>query len=438
MIRSEGAAVSDGRTPAPASRFRLGNGWLGTPPSFVRRIAVCITGEFRHVHHRTPEHHVRQLLRFLTGVDCDIFVHGWHNSSEALIVSELRPRSWQFEPRPSMERVAHRIRHVEPNIKPGRDAGSLSMFYSWQKCFALVEPMRHEYSHVLRIRPDLSLEGSLLEILRQIDRAGALPGSIYVPHMFHSKGVNDQVAFGPIEAMATYFATLDHVIATIDTQFFNPETALLRNLVWHEVPISFMHLPYGLMREVPVRINTVHERFSAQAAIWWSRTEWLPIHRDLSTYFAQKLRAVDAMMRQKVPALLYLRVPVRGGGTAVVRTRAIDNDPVVPAYAIWRRFGLPMIGSFVIADGAIEARSEDVRQQVFLYREGEQVILSTWREEAGALRNDRIVVPAADTSPTAGALRVPIRLALRLQKWSKRWRGNRTGAALRGRAGAPG
>ena len=411
----------------PARRgVRSGNGWMGTPPSFVRRIAVCVTGEFRHVHHRTPEHHLRQLLGFLTGVDCDIFVHGWHNASEALIVGELQPRAWKFEPRPSFDGVAQRIRHVEPHIKSGRDAGSLSMFHSWQECFALLAPVRHEYSHVLRIRPDLFVERSLLDVMRQIEEAGVLPGTIYVPHMFHSKGLNDQIAFGPIDAMATYFGTLADVMANIDTRFFNPEAALLHNLVSHEVPIAFARMPYALMREVPMRINTVHERFDAQAAVWWSRTEWLPLHRNLSTYFAQKLRAVDNMMRQEIPALLYLRVPVRGGGRAIVRTRVVDNDPAVSAYAIQRRFGLPIIGSFVIADGAIEIRSEDVQQQLFLFRKGAQMILSTWREEAGEVRNDRIAVDAADQSPSARALRVPIRLALRLQAWRRSWASRRS------------
>jgi hypothetical protein len=34
-----------------------------------KKIAVCISGEFRHIVHRTPEGQVRELLRFLSGVD---------------------------------------------------------------------------------------------------------------------------------------------------------------------------------------------------------------------------------------------------------------------------------------------------------------------------------------------------------------------------------
>lgn len=381
----------------PSQNARLGSASTRSLPAFVKRIAVCVSGEFRHDHHRTPEQQLRHLLAFITGVDCDVFVHGWHNSAEPLILHELAPRAYRFDPRPSLHALVRRIRFVEPNIKPGRDEGSLAMFQSLQQCFALVAPFADEYSHVLRIRPDLFVDYSLLEILGQIEAAGAVAGAIYVPHMFHSKGINDQIAFGPIDAMRIYCDTLTHVIGSIDREFFGPETALLRNLVAHGVPIAFAHIPYALMRAVPIRINTVHERFHSQFGTWWSRTEWLPTHQDLSAYFRHKLRAVDDLMRKRVPPLLHHGVPasVDGSRRVVLRTRAIDHDPVVVTDCLVRRADGWTVRPYRIRSSAIDLDgTPDPRRHSFVLREPGGYLISEWHLADGALRNERLAIPA--------------------------------------------
>lgn len=381
------------------------------------RVAVCLSGEFRHHHHRTPEHHVRQLKSFLSGSDCDLYVHGWSNSSEALILAELQPRAWLFEPRPDLSRLATRVRLVEPDIKPGRDRGSLAMFYGIERCFELIDAEGAGYDYVVRVRPDLRIDVSLREIIDGIERHGRLPNTIYVPHLFHSKGINDQLAIGPPAAMKTYATTYSFLRRHIERAFFNPEAVLLRRILDSGARIALAEISYALMREVPIRINTAFELLQRQRDIWWSRTEWLPHYRDVTAYFADKLRAMNDAMEGTVPPLLYLRVPKadRAGGAVVVRTRAVDNDPARHNLFLFRRWGLWQIAPGVIGEsGAREGEPE--QRQIFVSRDGDGFALTQWRLEAGRLVHTSTAVAAQDASPVARGLGVRMGVAFWLDR----------------------
>ena len=372
-------------------------GWLR------KKIAVCISGEFRHTVHRVPEHQVRHLAGFLTGVECDVYVHGWSNASEALIIDELKPRAYRFEPKPSFEDMAARIRHREPNLKPQRDEGSLAMFHGLKSVFELVEPHLDDYDYVVRIRPDLFSELSLKEILVRIsDEGDLLPDTVYVPRHFHSKGINDQLALGPVEVMRAYFRTFDYVERNIDTLFFNPESVLLGHLLHRDVALAVVDTPYALMRHEPFKLGGLHEAFHRQFGVWWSRTDDLPLFEDVSDYFRDKLAAMDAMMRGLVPDVLFVRAPGGGGADAVLRLHAVDNDPSRHASAVFDRLGFGVWAPFVLEDGGVVEVADPAPKQVFVRAEPDGgLTVCEWRWRKGRFSVQRVAVAAECVSPAA-------------------------------------
>lgn len=382
-----------------------------------RKIAVCISGEFRHIVHRVPEQQVRHLLGFLAGVDCDIYIHGWSNSSEALIVDGLKPRAYVFEQKPSFSALARRIKVTEPNIKPGRDEGSLAMFYGIERAHDLMTESGEAYDYVLRIRPDLYSELSLKELLVRIsDEGDFLKDAIYFPRQFHSKGINDQIALGPVARMAVYARTFSYIEQHVEKLFFNPETVLLRHLLEEQVALALVDMPYALLREIPFKIGTVHEAFHRQFHIWWSRTEDLPSYQDLTAYFTDKLAAMDAMMRRTLPDLLYVRTRTASGAPAVLRTRVFDNDPSRPTLGLFRRFAYWRIAPFVIGETGVEPVPAPVGKQVFVFPQGNEVTVSEWRMADGRLVNGRVVAGPEDVDPGARRFGVRIRLSFYLER----------------------
>ena len=372
-----------------------------------KRIAICVSGEFRHAVHRNPELQLRHLVGFLSGVECDVFVHGWSNTSEALILQELKPRAYKFEPRPSLGALKRRITIEEPNIKPGRDEGSLAMFYSIEACYRLLEPFVDDYDFVLRIRPDIFADRSLKEILVGIsDEGDYLPDAIYVPQHFHSKGINDQLALGPARQMAVYMQTFSWIEARVEELFFNPETILLRHLVEANVPLAVIPVSYALMRSEPMRIDIVHRHVHEQKRVWWSRTDRLPLYQDVTAFFRDKLKAVDALMRRRVPRVIYFEAPAgagSGGGSsrAVVRARSVDNDPALVALAFLERFGLLRLARFRFEDGTIRARRDRDQQYLFAFPEADELVLSEWRLHDGKFLNHRLRRPLKESADLA-------------------------------------
>lgn len=394
-----------------------------------KKIAVCISGEFRHVVHRNPEHNLRHLLGFLSGVDCDIYLHGWSNTSEALILHELKPRAYRFEPRPSTSGLARRISYTEPNIKPGRDEGSLTMFYGLSRVYDLLEPHLHEYDFVLRIRPDIFADRSLKELLVSMsDEGDVQPQTIYVPQHFHSKGINDQFALGPTREMATYLQTYRWLETEIERLVFNPEAVLLRHLLEAKVSIALVHMPYALMRHHPMRIDSVHFHLHEQERVWWSRTDRLPLFEDLTAYFRDKLRCMEAIMRGEIPPVFHVPVQERDQDglhrPASIRARVVDNDPALLALGFFRRGGWPVIGRFVLEEDGVEVSRETDQSYLFAYRDDGEMILVHWRMKDGKLVHHTIRVHQDDVTARATGQRLRHNIAwaaYRAERWTGAW-----------------
>ncbi|MGE4351928.1 MAG: hypothetical protein AB7E52_07050, partial [Bdellovibrionales bacterium] len=255
-----------------------------------KKLAVCLSGEFRCV-----RDNLRQVQAFLQGVDCDIFLHGWSNENEALVVRELNPTAYLFEPRKDFTALAERIALPERNIKPQRDQGSLSMFYGMHQTLELLKPHMDDYDFVLRLRPDLFFEKGLYELLIEIGEQGDFPDKmIYVPPTYHSQGINDQIALGSTQEMSTYLSVYSYVEKNIDLLYFNPEYLLLSNLLSHGVRIGLFDLPYALLRHAPVTIHALACAQKEQSMCWWAAPVSAPFYRDVTGFCGDRL---DRMTR---------------------------------------------------------------------------------------------------------------------------------------------
>lgn len=368
-----------------------------------KKVAVCISGEFRHLVHRVPEQQVRFLKSFLSGVECDVFIHGWPDPSEALIIHELQPKRYLFESPPSVEDLANQVEYQEPLIKEKRDQGSLLMFYSMQKAFELIGDDRENYDYVVRIRPDIFMDRSLKEIMISISDEGDFePDAIYVPSHFHSKGINDQFAIGRIERMESYFHTFEYTKRNLQKFSFNPEMFLLRNIM-EEGRICLVNAPYGLMRHLPMRVADVHHAMEMQKHVWWSRNEEMPLYTDISAFLTEKLRSMEAVMTKQIKKTVYL--PYGEGG--IIEARNVDYDPMWHCCAFLPINGIKTAFHFQIVDGEITP-SEYQSKVMLLFMEGDDFVLSQWRFESGKMANEKLVFAgtsvAAAKKPAKGAL----------------------------------
>jgi len=362
-----------------------------------KKIAVCVSGEFRHIVHRTPEQQVRNLKSFVSGVDCDFYIHGWRNSSEALIIHELQPKAYLFEEQKSFHDLEKQIQFREPRLKPNRDLGSLSMFYGIQKCHELVEPNLDDYDYIIRIRPDMFGDRSLKEILVSIsDQGDFSPNAIYFPKNYHSKGINDQFAIGSPSQMRIYAHTYDYIVKNISNLFFNPESILLKNILDNNIPIFLVNFPYALMREVPMYINDVHRIIHQQEHVWWSKTDHIPAYTDVTEFFRDKLSAMETLMKHNLPKALF--VPVNPCKTKyknkelVLELLNVDNNPSRVASLFIRGEKVTVASHFSIEDGKVKIIPYTDRY-FFCFHNKEELIVSQWSYEKGKFKNERLFYP---------------------------------------------
>ncbi|MCA1955619.1 hypothetical protein, partial [Zymomonas sp.] len=359
-----------------------------------KKIAICISGEFRHVVHRTPEQQVRTIKSFLSGVDCDVYLHGWHNTSEALIIHELKPKKYLFEDQKSFWDLERQIKFREPRLKAGRDHGSLSMFYSIQKSFELIENYE-DYDYVVRIRPDVYPDLSLKEILVKIsDEGDFIENAIYFPKCYHSKGINDQFAIGNIKSMDHYFKTFDYIKNNIDKLFFNPESILLKNILENAIKPAVIDFPYALMRHLPFRVHEISRVMHDQENVWWSRTDSLPALTDLSQFFRDKLRSMEASMTGLVPDVLFFpfKVAEYPRGHVWVEVKNDDNNPskAIAAYFISKQEA--HVSHCVINENYVEF-IRDFQKHTFIFKEKNCFIFSQWRFVGNSFCNVRKKFP---------------------------------------------
>ncbi|WP_206245244.1 hypothetical protein [Novosphingobium terrae] len=352
-------------------------------PWLRKKIAICITGEFRNPALTFDK--VRHLSGFLTGCDYDLYLHGWHHPDEAVIIESLQPKASLFEhpPRHMFKEIDARIRHREPNVRPGRDIGSLAMFYSMERCFELVEASGEDYDFIIKLRPDVFFELPLWEILRAISAEGDLNrNSLYVPRGFHSQGLNDQIAIGGTDAMRVYMTTYSYARERVEDIYFNPEHILSLNMLNARMNIVQFHLNYALMRGEGYHPENITRILHAQHGVWWSAPCLFPAFENANTFFSDKAKATRfALDRPKALERLYISQGFEPA--AVLELRWADLNPTAHLHKgeIRAQGSSVTIGDrwhFAgIRDGQIEEIAH-VDRNVFVWKDEDRYVVVEW------------------------------------------------------------
>ena len=273
------------------------------------------------------------------------------------------------------------------------------MLYGMKAVYELLDPYLHEYDFVIRIRPDLFWDVSLKDLLIRITDVGDfLPETIYFPKHFHSKGINDQWALGPVDQMRVYFHTFDYINENIQDIVFNPEVALLSNLLHNSVRLALVPAPYALMRAEPMFVGLASHLLHSQEHTWWSRTEQLPPYEDLTDFFADKLASINTLLRLGGPQKCFVPGNFVGGlKSEILELRVQDNDPAMHTAVFSRRFGFLYAQHAELTKDGIKANNF-VRRETFLILEGASVIISEWNYSRNRLTNTRFRVDRAVTT----------------------------------------
>ncbi|WP_205952054.1 DUF6492 family protein [Pantoea stewartii] len=306
--------------------------WMGS------RIAVCLSGKFTHNEFRGYEQQVRNLLGFLGGVDCDLYIHNWKQACEAYIVDVLKPKKYFFEEEKNFKDIVEKINFNESSyLKPQRNQGTLSMFYSMEKVFSLIENPE-DYDYIIRLRPDIYSEYSLKEILFSIsDNGDFLPDVIYIPSSFQSKGMNDQFAIGRTELMAKYFSIYSYIIENIEHLFFNPESMLTKYIIENKIGIALLDMPYALHRGEIMRPWMTTALLHEQEKVWWSKTTHIAKLQDVTSHFENRYKS--GKLLNTLPKNIRLLGEIEGEKNLIL-IESHDYDPHVNARACFKVFGI--------------------------------------------------------------------------------------------------
>lgn len=296
------------------------------------KIAVCLSGGFKNGEFRGYEQQVRHILGFLAGTNCDLYIHGWKQTCEAYIVDILKPKKYLFEEQLNFKDMAKRIKVTEGSyLKPGRNEGSISMFYSMEKCFSLIDKP-DEYDYIVRLRPDIYSEFSLKELLFTISDYGDLiPNILYIPSSFQAKGMNDQFAIGKTEIMKKYFSMYSYLNSHIEKLFFNPESMLAEYIIGNNIKVSLLNMPYALHREELIRpwktLHLMHE----QEHVWWSQTTRLAKLQDVTDFINNRVISGKILNKYSVHSRFLAKVKNQD---YMILIESFDYDPCVHARAV--------------------------------------------------------------------------------------------------------
>ncbi|MDT8700622.1 hypothetical protein [Kluyvera ascorbata] len=306
--------------------------WMG------RKIAICLSGKFSHEEFRGYEQQVRSIVGFLSGVNCDIYIHGWRQSCEAYIIDNLKPKAYLFEEQLDFSQLASRITHKESSyLKEHRDEGVLSMFYSMERAFSLIDTP-NDYDYIIRLRPDIYSHYSLKEILFSIsDNGDFIPNVIYTPSVFLSKGINDQFAIGNSKLMSKYFSVYSYVKDQIDNVFFNPENILATYLISNNIDIALLDMPYALHRGVTVRPHNTVALLNEQECTWWARTTNIAKLQIVTEHFSQ--RRISGELLNTLPKNVRFLGQL-ANDRKILLIESYDYDPYVNVRACINIFGM--------------------------------------------------------------------------------------------------
>ena len=261
-----------------------------------KKIAICISGEFKQDDFYVFEQQVRHILGFVVGVECDIYMHTWRSPVEPFVEHCLPLKGYSFEKQPDYSNLAKQIRvHENSPLKPGRDAGSLAMFDSIQRCFNLINNP-DDYECIVRMRPDIYSVFSLKEVLYRICDSGFFDReAIYIPRNYNSKGINDQIALGSPKAMSIYSRCFNWIAQNLSNKLFNPEFLLLSYLIERKIHIRHMDFPYALHRGIVIRPDTTFGLLLSQEHVFWQKTTPLPLFTDVTDFYRNKLLSTETV-----------------------------------------------------------------------------------------------------------------------------------------------
>lgn len=370
-------------------------------PWIRKRIAVCVSGEFRNPPATFPK--IRHLIGFLMGCDCDVYIHGWRNPDEAVILDTIKPKNYIFEefPKEKIAALEQEIVYKELNLKPGRDIASLAMFYGMERVFELVERSNVDYDFVIRMRPDIYSESTLLEILRSISMEGDVNGhSIFVPRHFHSQGINDQLAIGGIQAMRSYMKTFSYAESNISSLYFNPESVVLKNILSNDIDIVPFDCRYALMRGDSYNVEHISHIFAMQDRTWWSSCDSVPTYEIANDFFNEKLRCVDFLKKRKDNISdIFVSYPVFPGESSntVLSIKWRDSNPNGDMQILISGIengGLIVypVAQFVTIQDRNVVPADRFHRYVFCYIQDNNFIISEWKYENNKFRSKKLSV----------------------------------------------
>ncbi len=278
-----------------------------------KRVAVCIAGEFRSVFSN-----IRAIRSFLSGVACDVFVHSWSHDSVPVVMDVLGPDRLVEEAPLDFTQLVSTIQNPEPDLKPDRDKGALSMLYGISASIDMLGDAIDRYAYVVRLRPDCVFQESLRDLLFNITDDDEHDGTtIYVPDSFHSQGINDQFAIGSASAMAKYARVFDYAKQVAGHEYFNPEHLVSSCLLDAGITIKTLPMIYILLRKEPNNLDWVGRIQHIQNTTWWSAP--LPGPR--------KIRKANALFHHKRDAMRFMRVEdCFGDWTLAVDAAAIVGE----------------------------------------------------------------------------------------------------------------
>ncbi|GCE80524.1 hypothetical protein MSKU3_1999 [Komagataeibacter oboediens] len=370
-------------------------------PWVRKRIAICISGEFRNLPATFPK--IRHLVGFFMGCDCDIYIHTWHHPDEAIIIESLKPKDYLFEEDKTyfFSDLEQKIFYKEPNLKPGRDEGSIAMLYGMQKSFELAEKSGVDYDFVVRLRPDIYFEPNLSEILRSISMEGELSkDTLYVARHFHSQGINDQFAVGGIDAMRAYMNVFSYMRENISTLYFNPETVVLSNLLSKEVQIVPFDCRYALMRDENYHVENVARIFAEQDRVWWSSCTLFPVYELANPFFEDKLKCVNFLnKREQRISDIFVTLPVFPDASinSVLSISWRDSNPsgelsILVAGMEDQSVVVYPVPQFITLKNGSVVPSPHIPRYVFCYIEDDEFVISEWKTENGKFKRYTIRV----------------------------------------------
>lgn len=256
------------------------------------RIALCISGQPRQA-----KQNIAFLKDFIQGLNVDIFCHfNDGDKHKEFIINELQPKSYLFEKSRDFSKEVEEININEKFIKPERDKGSYSMFYSLYKANQLKKEYEQEnnfkYDIVVRLRLDILAFTTLKQILRHISFIGDLNNKVYIPNHHHSVGINDQIAVGNSEIIDIYSDIYLWLEKARLNEYFNPEYLLYRYLKEKEINIKQFIIAYVLLRSDKVDKNYLPYRIPQQLHTWWSSKSQEKDNKYLDEYLSSKTESV--------------------------------------------------------------------------------------------------------------------------------------------------